>query len=289
MLADGAGGLRRRFADDSVVVVVTAHPFAWPSLDVNGRRVQSRARTLYNEYFALLHAVLRHESADAGDGSVTAAHARITEYIERRDTSHQTAAAALAKVKACVERQLDALDAVHSDHEELLVVPDTNALYWNPRLEDWRAPDGQPFTMVLIPHVLTELDQHKAATKDTSRKQKAEQLIRQIGEYRRRAYQGGTTIVQGVPLHRGVSRILAATVNPGFDELPKWLSGVNVDQWFFASVLAVMRLNPRAPTAIVTRDVNLQNIIDVAGLTMWSPDLLVDAAPSRPNKRTRNS
>ena len=101
------------------------------------------------------------------------------------------------------------------------------------------------------------------------RQEKANRLIRQIGEYRKRG-----VLVDGVRLS-SLSRVFAvATVARPTDFFPGLIGG-GADDYFFASALSVMRLNPRAPTAILTRDVNLQNKIELARLSCWSPAVVV--------------
>lgn len=137
-------------------------------------------------------------------------------------------------------------------------------MYWNTALETWRLPSGGAFSVALTPVVIDELDRHKADGSNRPRQAKAARLIRQIGEYRSRGI-----LVDGVPLSK-TSRIFAKF-------LP-WLTGWSADDYFFASALAVMRLNPRAPTAIITRDVNLHNKIEFARLSFWSPEVIVEEA-----------
>src|SRR6266849_5164279 len=92
-----------------------------------------------------------------------------------------------------------------TDHEEsFIVVPDTNALYWNTDLDKWTLPSGGPFLIALTPTVLDELDHHKADGSNRERQAKASRLIRQISEYRKRG-----NLVAGVPLLKGVISVFA--------------------------------------------------------------------------------
>jgi hypothetical protein len=42
-----------------------------------------------------------------------------------------------------------------------------------------------------------------------------------------------------------------------------------------------MRQNPRAPTVILTRDINLQNKIEFARLSFWPPSRVAKQAPTQ--------
>jgi hypothetical protein len=247
-------------------MIFNANPYAWPPLNVEGRRLQSKIRSEYKRYFGLLTAALKDESADAGEGSVHSAHTKVSDLIERRPRPDDSDV--LGTAIAALQRQLELLDGVHSEHEELILVPDTNALYWNTALEQWRAPSGEPFLIALTPTVIDELDRHKTDRHNERRRLKAARLIRRIGDYRARG-----VLVDGVPLVKNHSRVFAVakSANPG--EFFDWLGG-SADDYFFASAMSVMRQNPRAPTVILTNDVNLQSKIEFARMSFWKPRMV---------------
>lgn len=61
-----------------------------------------------------------------------------------------------------------------------MLVPDTNALYWNTALDTWRLPWASgAFVVVLLPTVLKEIDLHKTDERRSSRREKAERFARQ--------------------------------------------------------------------------------------------------------------
>jgi hypothetical protein len=108
------------------------------------------------------------------------------------------------------------VDDLFSETEDTLLVPDTNALYWNTALEQWRVPwDSGAFTIVLTPPVFQEIDAHKVDDRQSARRAKAERLARQFGEYRKR---GRWLDGVGVPLVAGSSTILAVPVDAVMSE-----------------------------------------------------------------------
>jgi hypothetical protein len=218
--------------------------------------VQSRLRKLYHQHYSLWMSVLKHEGHLTASAVVIESLDAIGRLIERHPVAETTNRAAVDAAARALDGQLELLDGVHSEHEGLIIVPDTNALYWNPALTDWHVPTGEPFLIALTPLVIDELDRHKTGGA-TKRKAKAEKLIRQIGEYRRRG-----SLVDGVPLVNGVSKIFAVPIEANPRDFFAWLDSGRADDYFFASALSVMRLNPRAPTAIITADINLQNKIE---------------------------
>ncbi len=154
-----------------------------------------------------------------------------------------------------------------------MIFPDTNALYWNTALDSWRSPTAEQFLVVLTPIVIEEIDRHKVHSTNPAIKRKAERLIRQISEYRRRS-----PLVKGSVLAKGVSKILALPVESNPQKFFPWLA-YSADNLFLGNAMEIMKTNSRAPAVMVTRDVNLQTKIEMAGLTLWTPDLL---APKRP-------
>ena len=78
-------------------------------------------------------------------------------------------------------------------------MPDTNALLYNPVLEAWQFSDFSCFTIMLTPTVLSELDRLKVEHKNVDIQKRADKLIRQIKEYRRRGL-----LTDGVPLVKNV-------------------------------------------------------------------------------------
>jgi hypothetical protein len=248
-----------------------ATPYGWPPLDQKGRRLQHYLVEQYHAFCALMHASM-NRNVHGVQSAFHEARATVESIIQRQACTYELAGdAASAAVKAFVA-MLKIFDGVHSDHEELIVVPDTNALYWNPALECWRTPDDQPFLIALTPVVIEELDRHKAERKDSVRRKKAERLVRQIGEYRQRG-----VLADGVQLSPR-SRILASAAYGEAREFLPWLIGFGPDDLFLGSALATMRRNPRAPTALVTRDMNLQTKIEMARLSFWEPRVLSKAA-----------
>jgi predicted ribonuclease YlaK len=147
-----------------------------------------------------------------------------------------------------------------------IYVPDTNALLFNPDLENWRFPDVPTFKVVLTPTVTSELDHLKINHKVETVRDKAEGLIRRIKGYRSRG-----RLTEGVPLVSGTSEIIALAVEPDFAQSLPWLDSGNNDDRMIATFVEVMRLNPRSPVILVTRDLNLQNKAEFARLPFCEP------------------
>jgi hypothetical protein len=252
--------------DGGGLVIITAHPCAWPDLTVDGWQLQSRLVQEYRDFTNLLRVLLVGQSEDTLR-TFSEDIDRLSSLIERKHHAYRTTERALAKALESLHRHLDILAGIYSGTEHAsIVIPDTNALYWNPELEAWRAPFEPEFTIVLTPAVVAELDRHKIDERASSRTAKAERLVRQIREYRRRG-----RLVDGVPLAGGISMIRAVAAEPRMGDSLPWLDSQNQDDRFLASALEIIRSNTRCRSVIVTRDINLQNKLELARLPFCEP------------------
>ncbi len=148
-----------------------------------------------------------------------------------------------------VRELLHGLPSAHGPGGRLLV-PDTNALLYKPELADWTPPDG-PWTVVLVPQVLRELDQIKMRPNELGKK--ADGVIRRIKEYSRR----GDTFVSV-----RISDLLAmreVAIDPDMASTLPWLQAGHADDELLASALELRGDNLNAALALATRDRNLQN------------------------------
>src|SRR5439155_14433359 len=126
--------------------------------------------------------------------------------------------------------------------------------------------DAPRFSLVLTSTLLGELDELKMPHRGATVRKKAESAIRRIKEYRRRG-----NIHQGVPLNSERSTVRMTAVEPNFDTTLPWLERTVEDDRLLASVLEIVREHPHSPVILVTRDVNMQNKADLAGIPFVEP------------------
>ena len=113
---------------------------------------------------------------------------------------------------------------------------------------------------------MSELDKLKVNHRSESVRQKTEQLIRRIKEYRRRG-----PLRSGVPIVKGRVTLSAEPIEPNMDRSLPWLDPNSTDDRILASVIEVMRNSPGSPVALVTRDINLQNKAEFAAVPVLEP------------------
>lgn len=261
------GHLRDINDDSSGVVFITGTPYHWSALPAEAHAFQTRALAEYRRFSDTLSVLIR-EIPDDRLAKFRDDTAHVIRFISRDAASYEAPKRVLEEAVEALRRQVELMDGLYSASANTMLVPDTNALYWNTALDTWRLPwPSSPFLVVLLPSVLKEIDLHKTDERRSSRREKAERFSRQVGEYRRRG-----PLLQGVSLAAGISTVMAIPVEPKMSDSLPWLDPTNVDDRLLASVIEVMRLNPHASVIVVTRDVNFQNKLEFARVPFVSPE-----------------
>jgi rRNA-processing protein FCF1 len=246
--------------------------FAWEELSDDGRQAQAKTLEDYRRFYSILKVLLREQPEDTL-GKVDEANTRILQLIQQREPLYTD------DTKAQFQRAFEALDSQtamlgrlygQSDGRSALV-PDTNALIFNPAVEKWLFDEFPEFSIVLTPPVLSELDSLKVNHRVEAVREKSEQVIRRIKEFRRRAVQAGVRLADGVVLVEGVSDVVAIATEPQMEMSLPWLDPANADDRLLAVVIEVMRTHPRTAVVLVTRDINLQNKAEFANVPFVEP------------------
>jgi len=262
---------RWNFKDDGSLVFVGGD-FAWNKLDDRGRQLQAECLEQYRRFHALLQTLLR-EQPDDTLRELRDTDRQILGIIQQQDllfadNIKSYFEAALSAFKT----QIDLINRLYGTATgKIVLVPDTNALIFNPDLTKWTYAGIPEFIILLTPTVLSELDNLKVNHRVESVQKKAEQLIRQLKEFRRRAADRGGSLAEGATLVTGVSEIVAGAIEPQIQKSLPWLDPANKDDQILAGVIEAMRTRPHSPVLLVTRDINLQNKADFAGIPFLEP------------------
>lgn len=250
----------------AVIVLSTSGDYAYRELGEAGRRIQSKLLEEYRRFHALLGALLREQPKDSLE-LLSDSHKLLLQTIEQESTWCSSTREALDKAVEALQNELKLLHRLYDPSEgEVILVPDTNALLYNPKIETWAFESVPKHTILLAPTILSELDVLKINHRNEAVRKKAETLIRQVKEYRRRG-----RLTEGVPLVKGVATVSAVATEPNMEDSLPWLDPGNNDDRFLASVLEVMRSRPQSAVVIVTRDINLQNKAEFARIPFIEP------------------
>jgi hypothetical protein len=163
---------------------------------------------------------------------------------------------AATEIVGSVEAFLDMLPSAHGPGGRLLI-PDTNAVIWQPDLTVWNIGAA---TLVIVPTVVTELDELKTRAGPVSAK--AIKAIRVLNGLETR----GDTFV-GVKLS-GAGWLREMAVDPVLPVRPTWLATDHSDDRILAAALALCLQDLNAEVALVTRDRNMRNKARLAGLSV---------------------
>ena len=142
-----------------------------------------------------------------------------------------------------------------------MLVADTSALLDRPDLQEWRL-DGDAWTVVLLPQVLSELDERK---RDDRTRAAAQKVINQIEDFDRR----GDTFT-GVRL-AGKLTVREAPISPDMTRTLPWLRADVPDDSIVAGALELWWEDLASRVGITASDRNLRNKARLAGLGVVRP------------------
>lgn len=241
----------------------------WGELDISSRQIQSRVLEEYRRFSSVLEVLFREQPENTikifQEGKDIILNVIQQESDQR--TYFGNCNQALSKVQEALCSQINLLNRVYTtSRHKFVVIPDTNALLFNPDLQTWKFASFEEFTIALMPTVLSELDKLKVDSRSDSVRQKSDKLIRQIKEFRRRG-----RLTDGVTLVKDKSQIIATAVEPTFSKSLPWLDADNNDDRLLASCLEIMRQMLDCQVILLTRDINLQNKAEFARIPFLEP------------------
>jgi len=153
-----------------------------------------------------------------------------------------------------------------SKQHTIIVVPDTNALAICPEFSRYAEIAGQAsFALVIMPTVLSELDQLKITARDEEFRSRVKSVITRIKGLRNQG-----SLIDGVTVNRETTVRMEAR-EPDFRSTLSWLETSNNDDRLIASVLELQRREPSALLILCTSDINLQNKAEMANIPFAEP------------------
>lgn len=148
----------------------------------------------------------------------------------------------------------------------ILAVPDTNALLYLPDVADYRGVlRSDQFDAVLLPTVLSELDDLKDRGRTAEVRDAAAAVVRRIKGLRDRG-----NLRSGVPVEGKISlRAEHREVAP--QGILDWLDPQVPDDRIIAAALDLQARYPTKTVVLVSRDINLQNKAAAVGIPIADP------------------
>ncbi len=246
-------------------IVFIGADHVWRELTTEGKRLQGKVLGDYKKLCDLLRVLLTQRPSQELV-EFNEARERVVEAIEQTNlTWYRTTDEAHQETAELIRKQRAFVVGLHSDSEDVVLIPDTNALILGSALEAWSFEGIPCFELCLVPTVLDELDKLKINGNEKARS-KAKKVIAQVKEFRRRG-----PLTHGITVVAGKVTMRAIAIEPNVSLSLPWLNAGNADDRILASVVEVMRRNSRACVILVTHDINLQNKAEFALLPFIEP------------------
>lgn len=162
----------------------------------------------------------------------------------------------------------DFLKQLRSESHDIVIIPDTNAIIRYPDPKDYfKVSDNEKFTFLILPTVLSELDNHKNFHKNPDFQKKVTSVIRRLKGYLKQG-----DVKTGVTIEKERITIRMVETEPKFENLPDWLDNENKDDRIIASVLTYQINNLNSIIYLVTGDINMINKASLAGINSFDND-----------------
>jgi predicted ribonuclease YlaK len=195
--------------------------------------------------------------------------------LQRNGWDHSipsTVEQALQKLRSTFAELQALLDLAVHGGGELLAVPDTGVLLRDPDPAAYATVIGTAtYTVVLLPTVLSELDDLKDRGRTPEIRDAAESAVRRLKGFRDRGDLRTGVKVQGNVRLKAEHR----ECNPR--DVLGWLDPTVPDDRILGAALDLQSRAPASSVVLVTTDFNLENKAAVAGLPFVEPVKITDA------------
>lgn len=254
-------------------IIDTVTPnFDWGKTNENQTFLQMELKKKYSSWFNNFSFLFKN-SPNEIEVKIKDTNNFVTRWIERTsfacifsDDVPPTIQEAKIVFKNNIKLFYDLLSTTNSNKDELILVPDTNSLIKAPDFSAYKnIIDQDNFTMIIVPTVLSELDDLKIKSRDENFRKKVESVINRIKGLRNQG-----KLLEGVKVDKTITVKMIAH-EPNLKKTLSWLDTSNNDDRIIASILEIQRDYPSAIVVLITADINLQNKSEMANLPYREP------------------
>lgn len=235
----------------NVAIVAIVPDSSWGPSDEQQRALQRQLLEQWNPWIAQLKLLISSDTVKR-KGSVEGAAKKVRAWIER-DCSDMSIPSNIAAAHDTIRRHMEPLFGILRELDNgcgpLVVVPDTNVLLRSPDVTKYRdVVASDAYTVVLVPGVLAEIDEHKVNHRNESVRERARKISARIKGWHAQGGLATGVKVEGKVLVRVEGR------EPKLSESLPWLDGGVVDDRIIASILELQRRDPAARVVLLTGD-----------------------------------
>ena len=258
--------------DPSSVVFFLAPKYHWAKLELDGEIAQAKAILQSDELFGRLDLVFEGKPR-----TVTDKYDNLKKYFLstiKRTTTDWGVPATIEEAKTKLAINSDELKSLLSWLEglgsnDILIIPDTNALIINHRIEAYGDLIGniEKWTVIVTSTVLKELDELKVKSSNNEFREKVKKTINYLKGLRNQG-----DIISGLKLYKNTVTIKILPVEPNMDKTLSWLDKDNNDDRIIASCFDIQIKNPASSVILMTADINLQTKAQLARLPIIEPE-----------------
>lgn len=224
-------------------------------------RRQSAIKTAYLDWFERLSLLFRSAPNDL-EKRLKDGDDRVRKWIEL-GTNHSIGPDLQLNSRRVADdlREFFEILSLRDGPGRLLLLPDTNAVVAVADIRRFLKLSGSNvLELVLLPTVLSELDNLKIFARDQQFRDKVAKTVRRIKGWRKQG-----SLHAGITLYGGIT-VRAIAREPRMAESLSWLDSENRDDRILASALEVQASEPACQVVLVTGDLNLQNKAEAAHL-----------------------
>jgi hypothetical protein len=235
---------------------------SWDTLNDEGRRRQRKVLDRWNRWLEKTRLLFTEDAGKCRQDLEEAAK-NITKWLDRSEPDFsipKSLTDAPLMFRKHIRPLFDLLAPFMSDGP-LVVVPDTNVILRNQELSSWaEVLDTNEFVVLLVPGVLSELDEHKVNHRVPEVRDKARTFSNRIKGWRNQGSLSDGVRVQGKVYVRVSAR------EPNFQRTLSWLDPQVTDDRIIASVLEWQRSNPTNAVQLLSGDSIMLAKADEAGV-----------------------
>jgi len=263
-LIEHCGLINTRYRNSQIAIIGADH--VWRELSEEGKELQTKIHIKYNTLIEKIEIILSNQPADALKD--LSKHTKtVLEVINQKRTYLKQTSNAYFEVQKCFKEISKLLTETYDAKSgTTILVVDTNALLSNPELDMWRIEELGQFEILLLPTVLSELEDLKVTHRNPDVREKALGILRRLKGFRDRG-----SLIAGVTLSKGISTLRTIAKEPNFEKNLSWLDKEVKDDRIIASFVEIVRIHPKSMVLLVTSDMNMQNKCEFAGFLFIEP------------------